>query len=75
MGSTRANLPERLRWFHRTIKDNPLMAPFAPIVEAADEIDKLRELLARADAVSTWETTAEGRSFQDEIDQALNRVT
>jgi len=41
--------------------------------KAADEIEKLRELLRRADAVSTWETTAEGRSFQYEIDQALNR--
>lgn len=41
MESTRKNLPERLRWFHR----NPQVMLAAPIVEAADEIDRLRDLI------------------------------
>lgn len=44
MESTRENLPERLRWFHR----NPDKILWAPIVEAADEIDALRAALSEA---------------------------
>ena len=43
----------------------------APFFSAADEIERLRELLRRADAVVTWETTPNGRGFQDEIEAAL----
>lgn len=41
------------------------------LIAAADEIERLRALLKRIDAVTTWETTPLGRHFQDEVEAAL----
>ena len=40
--STRRNLPDRLRHMSDVAKGHPIYAVFAPIIEAADEIDRLR---------------------------------
>lgn len=41
--------------------------------EMCDRIAELEGVLRRIDAVTTWETTPLGRSFQDEIEAALRR--
>lgn len=49
MESTPENLPERLMWFHEAIKDRPFVGVAAPIVEAAEEIRRLRNALKLAE--------------------------
>jgi hypothetical protein len=41
--------------------------------DAADEIESLRYLLRRIDAVTTWEMMPFGRGFQEQIEDALRR--
>jgi hypothetical protein len=46
--STRQNLPQRLREYSEISKTRPHLAVLAPICEAAEEIEHLRELLSQA---------------------------
>ncbi len=45
MESTRDNLPDRLRYFSDMGKDVPKVMVMAPLIEAAEEIERLRALL------------------------------
>lgn len=63
MESTPDNLPERLMWFHETTKNNPLMGVFAPLVEAAEEIKRLRKLAG--DLADQWASCEAERNPQD----------
>lgn len=85
MESTPQNLPDRLRAFHALAKDRPALAVAAPIMEAAEEIDRLRELAGESEhirrvlsaaqmVVAIWENEpaqldAEMRKFQLVLDR------
>jgi hypothetical protein len=47
MESTPENLPDRLMWFHEQSKTLPSVLIAAPLVEAAEEIKRLRAELNR----------------------------
>ena len=48
--STPENLPQRLRIFHALAMDRPALAAAAPIIEAAEEIERLRKCLDSRDS-------------------------